>query len=630
LLLLLGCAFFESRQDWSTQLAPSGPCYAFDLADGIDRGDTAELHAIYDCLDRQGTLRALSRLDAAIDAPVRGGLAGLRLLDAGDALLAASDDLSLAALVDGVAEAGANPDDLRAGAALLLELAYAAPAAELGSTVSINSSSALEAGLLVPLSDTLGAVATATLDADLAPLAPLSDALRSEEAPRLLWTFALLPEAPDEGLAALLADWPALVADVLGEVVDPSNDRNPGPTGDSLRDFLSAAMAEDALVALGGAAAPILEGDYERDAIEDWLLEEDAAERLDDLDDGLLYLASVDGAGGSLDDGEDSALVALLRLFRDGNQSIDCELDAVLFDVTWSLGNLSVAILEQIANLDPDNASGGVDILGDALGYPLTAAILDAVADSGVCPAIDAQMVSDLEAIDRLSDPSTEALLRSLIGFLSATEAQIPAVVDTASALHDHQLVEPLEELLRDLDHTELIERALDAAPGLVSPEGRQATTAFPPGTEAADLDLYFELALVATDADTVAALSPVMNAVVAQPSTWTAAQNLRALLLAGNDTQTAQILDRAQALLDADPELDALPALADRLDDAALVTPALEVIESSAVRAAVTDTELSNEGLVPWLGRLYAGGTLDVLLDTLALVQDLMGGDDV
>ncbi len=630
MLLLLGCAFFESRQDWSDQVEPGGPCYAFDLADGIDRADTAEMHAIYDCLDRQGTLRALSRLDAAIDAPVRGGVAGLRLLDAADALVAGSDDVSLAGLIDVAAEAGADPDDLRSAAALLLELAYAAPAAELGSTVSINSSSALQAGLLVPLSDTLGAVATAVLDADLAPLAPLSDALRSDDTPRLLWTFALLPDAPDEGLAALLADWPALLADVLGEVVDPSNDRNPGPTGDSLRDFLSAAMAEDALVSIGSAATPILDGDYERDAIEDWVLEEHDAVRLAELDDGILYLASVDSSGDSLDEGEDSALVALLRLFRDGNQSIDCELDAILFDVTWSLGNLSVAILEQIANLDPDSASSGVDILGDALGYPLTGAILDTVADSGICPAIDAQMVSDLEAIDRLSDPSSEALLRSLIGFLSATEAQIPAVVDTASALHDHQLVEPLEELLRDLDHTELIERALDAAPGIVSPDGRQATTAFPTGIEPADLDLYFDLVLVATDPDTVSALSPVINAVVAQPSTWTAAQNLRALLLAGNDTETAQLLDRARALLDADPELEALPALADRLDDAALVTPALELMESTTVRAAITETELSNEGLVPWLGRLYAGGTFEVLLDTLALVQDLMGGDDV
>ncbi len=630
MLLLLGCAFFESRQDWSTQVEPGGPCYDFNLEDGLDRADTAEMHAIYACLDRQGTLRALSRLDAAIDAPVRGGVAGLRLLDAADALVDGSSELSLAGLLDSALATGSDPEDLRAVAGLLLELAYASPAEELGHTVSINSGSALEAGLIVPLSDTLGAVATALLDADLAPLGPVSDALRSDDTPRLLWTLVLLPDAPDEGLAALLADWPALMADVLGEVVDTSNDRNGGPTGDSLRDFLSAAMAEDALVAIGSAATPILQGNYERDAIEDWVIEEHESGRLAELDDGVSYLASVDSAGDSLDDGEDSALVALLRLFRNGNQSIDCELDAILFDVTWSLGNLSVEILEQIANLDPDSASDGVDILGDALGYPLTDAILGAVADSGICPVIDAQMVSDLQAIDRLSDPSSEALLRSLIGFLSATEAQIPAVVDTASALHNHQLVEPLEELLRDLDHTELLERALDAAPGIVSPDDRQATTAFPTNVEPADLDLYFDLVIVATDPNTVAALSPAMNAVVAQPSTWTAAQNLRRLLLAGNDTETAQLLDRARTLLDADPQLEALPALADRLDDGALVTPALEVLESSTVRAAITDTELSNEGLVPWLGRLYAGGTLDVLLDTLALVQDLMGGDDV
>ncbi len=627
--VLAGCSFAADEGGWDQQLAPAGPCYDFNLADGIDRGSTDELHSIFACINRQGTLDALTRFDAALDAPVRQGVAGLRVLDLGDALVEGADSGSLARALDALLAAGENPDELRAAARMGLELAYGVPVAELGTTVSINSSSALAAGVLVPLVDTAGGAATAVLDAELRPLPTLAAGLRSEEAPRLLWSVALLPEAEDDTLRAFATDWPALLADTLGEVQSPENDRNAGPTGNSLRDLLAVALAADALVAIGSASAPILESDYERGAIADWIVEEHETGRLGELDDGVLYLAAVDAAGNSLGTGDDSALVALLRLLRDGNQEVDCELEGIIFDWEWSLGNLSVAILEQLANLDPDTATAGVDILGNALGYPLTDVILDTVAESGVCPAIDAQLVADLQAIDRLSDPSTQALLRSLVGFLSATESYIPDVVNTAAAVHDRQLVEPLEELLRDLDHTELLDLVLATLPAIAEPTGRQAS-GFPAGIEPVNLDVVFDLVLAATDPENAEALSPLVNAVLAQPSTWTAASNLRNLLLAGPDTEVAQAVDWLRRALDADPEVAWRAAAADRVDDPMLTAPLLEVVESSTVRGALVDTELADEGAIPWLARLYVGGTLDVLLDTLALVQDLLGADDV
>lgn len=626
--LLGGCAFTESGPRWQDQLEPGGPCYTFNLADGIDRSSTDELHQVFACLDRQGALAPLGRADAALDAPVRGGVAGLRLLDAGAALGNHAESLSLSSVVDNLLSLGANPDDVHAAARLGLELAYAAPTEQLGSLVTVNSQGALEAGVVLPLVDTAGVAATALLDDDLAPLPVLARALRDEAMPRLAWSLALLPHAPDPSLAALAAQWPALLADVVAEVDSPENDRNPGATGNSLRDLLTRALARDALVALGGAAGPILESASARNAVADWILDEAGAGRLTELDDGLLYLAAVNAEGRALESGDDSALVALLRLLRNGNREVDCELDGIIFDWHWSLGNLSVALLEQVANLDPDTASDGVGILGDALGYPLTTAILDTVADSGICPAIDAQLVADLEAVDRLTDPSTEPLLRALVGLLSATEAYIPEVVNTAAALHDQGLVEPTEELLRDLDHTDLPNLVLEALPAVAEPEGRQSSE-FPAGAKPLDLDLAFDLALAATNPDNAEALSPLVNVVVVQDSTWTAAAHLRSLLLQGTDTETAGALGWLRAGLDADPELGWRHTLADVVDDAAVTGPLLEVVESPTVRGALTDTELSREGVIPWLARLYLGGTLDVLLDTLALVQDLLGDAD-
>lgn len=628
LALLAGCTFSQSGADWSDQLAPSGPCYAFNLADGVVAGDNTELHAAFACLNRQGMVEPLVPVDTALDAETRSGNVGGNLLDVLAGVAGAEAD-SLAGLLDSALGVFDDREGSERWLRLGVELAYASSLDEIGGAVSINSSASLDNGLIVPLWDVSSAVATAVLDDDLAALAPLTEALRSDEAPRWLWTFALLDQAPDDDLAALADEWPALLAAVVDRTANTTNDMNPGATGNSLRDGVVALTSSDALVEVVAAAAPLLQDEFARDQLASWVIDEDHAGRWADLDDGLVYLASVDREGNVVSGGDDTALVSLVRLFHDANQPITCTLDLLVTEVEVDLGNLAVAILQNLAVLDPDTAASGVDLLGDTLGYPLTTALLDTVADSGVCPVIDEQLVADLQSIDRLSDPSSEDLLRSLLGFLAAADDHIDAVADIASQLHEHGLVDPVEEVLYDLGGTSTLGSLLAAVPALVDPDGRQAAGAFPSGVRPVDIGAICDVVLAVSDADTWASLSPIVETAVGQPGTWVALENSHHLLTQSGTT-TSQALILLYDVMVAEPELGWLSRAADLLEDPAVMRPALALVENDALHTSLVQTELTRIGPLPWLAQLYVGGTVGLLWDTLALFRPFLGDSDV
>ncbi|GDX80090.1 hypothetical protein LBMAG42_19010 [Deltaproteobacteria bacterium] len=628
LALLAGCTFTQSGADWSAQLSPSGPCYAFNLVDGVVPGDNAELHAAFACLNRQGMVEPLVPVDVALDAPTRSGNVGGALVDVLSGLASAQSG-SAAGILSGLLGAFDDRAATERWLRLAVELAYASSVEELGGAVSINSSASLDNGLLVPLYDVASATATAVLNDDLTALAPVSSALRSDATPRWLWTFALLDQAPDDDLAALAEEWPAVVAAVVDRTADTSNDENPGATGNSLRDGVVALTSDEALVDVVAAAAPLLEDEFTRDQLAGWVIDEDHAGRWTDLDDGLLYLASVDREGNVASAGADTALVSLVRLFHDANQPITCTLDLWVTDLEVDLGNLAVAILQNLSAVDPDTAASGVDLLGDTLGYPLTTAVLDSVAESGVCPVIDEQLVADLESIDRLSDPSSEGLLRSLLGFLAAADDHIDAVADVAGQLHEHALVDPLEEVLYDLAGTSTLRSLLAAVPALVDPDGRQAASAFPSGVRPVDMGAMCELLVAVADAGTWRTLSPIVETVVANPSTWEAVANSQHLLTQ-QGTTTADTLVLLYDTLNADPELAWLTSTATLIEDPSVVRPALELVENDALQSALVNTELTRIGPLPWIAQLYVGGTVGQLWDTLALFRPLLGDSDV
>jgi hypothetical protein len=627
-VLLAGCDFFASGPSWQDQLEPAGPCYAFNFADGVDVASNNELHAIFACLNSQGMLNAFVPADAALDVATRSGSVGSGLVGLLDAA-GKTRSVSAGGLLAGALKLFDDREGSEELLELILEVAYGAAVTDLGNGVTVNSSVSLHDGLLLPVVESMAAAATLLLDDDLALGDSLGAALRSEEAPRWVWSLALAPVAPDAGLAALAADWPLVLAEIIEETEDASNNRHSGGTGNSLRDAASALFDGNALPDIVSAAGPLLGDEHTRDALARWVEEEDDAGRWEDLDDGLLYLARVDRDGGSLSDGEDSALVSLVRLLHDANQPVDCRIDLFVTDIHWSLGNLAVAILEVLAGIDADTAAGGVDILGNALGYPLTDAILETIADSGVCPVIDAQLVADLESLDRLSDPPAEDLLLSLLGLLQASDDHIEAVADLATSLHAAGLVEPLEELLFDLATRFPADRLLLAVPSLLDPDGRQASSAFPAGIRPVDVHVLATLLLAVTDSEHWEVVEPVLGSVIRNANTWEAVGNAPRLLTRA-DTVTGRLLPLLAERIAAEPELPWLPAAADYVEDPGVFSSALVLLEVQPLRAALLDTALLAPGPVPWLASLYVGGTVDKLWDTFALFRPLLGDPDV
>lgn len=637
-LALGGCSFAATREDWRAGLAPAGPCYEANLLDGLDTASTVEAHAIFACLNATNALDAYAPLDAALDGGTREDAVGLVLARwVADLPLA---DLSLGALLDGGIALLEDPTGLFDALHIGFELVYGAPWSRLGASVPLNSQTSLDAGLLVPALPVAGSVAGTVLDEDLAPLAPVAEALRADVTKRLVWTFARVGTAADPTLAALADGWALHLSDALGRMADGGNDRWSDATGHSLRDLATALFTYEgdgriALDHVALAAEPILADTRLRDAVAVVLEDQVDAGRVDVLPAQVLYLASVDARGGALTAGEDSALVALLRLLHDADTEVDCSIDLGFFDVDIALGNLSVALLELLAHQDPSTVDTGVGLLGDLLGVRLTDDILDAVADSGVCPAIDDQLVADLHALDRLADPQTDELLYVLLDALAALDdqGQVPALVDTISEVHALGLVAPIEELLRDTADTALAGDIVAFLPVLLEPDGYYAGGSFPAGLPPLDFATAWDTAAVVLAPDgfgetPISDLAGPVKTALAHDGTWEVLGRL-ADLAAEPDAELGGALLLLDALVTADPALDTLDTAADTLEDRGLVRPLLVIAEADAPRAALAHTELTREGPVPFTAKLVQGGTLKLLLDTLQLFTTLLPEDD-
>jgi hypothetical protein len=632
-----GCSFAESGEGWRAQLEPGGPCYEANLLDGLDTSSTEEAHAVFACLNGTGALDGYAPLDRALDGATRGDVAGIELARWLADL--PTEDVSPGALLDGARDLLAAPSGLYDVLHLGFELVYATPWPRLGASVPLNSQSSLDGGLLLPALPVVGLVAGSVLDEGLAPLAPVASALRSDTTRRLLWTLASIGASSDATLSRVAEDWPDHVSDTLARVADGDNDRWSGATGHSVRDLATTLFTRESdgrltLDHLAEPLAPLLADTRLRDALERVLADALDAGRIDALPAQVLYLTSVDTRGGTLSADEDSALVALLRLLHDANTDVDCTIDLGFFDVDIALGNLSVSLLQLLARQDPSTVDTGVGLLGDLLGVSLTDDVLGAVADSGVCPVIDDQLVSDLHALDRLADPQTDELLYVLLDVLSTADdrGQLPALVDTIGEAHALGLVPPVEELLRDTAATALVGDLVDLLPTLLEPLDYHDAAYFPAGIQPLDLTLAWDTLAVLLTADgtgetpLTGVAGPVRTA-LNQSGTWAALGTLGGLL-GEPDALTRGALGQLGALCGADPALDALDTLADTLEDDAIVRPLLVVVEADALRDALAHTEIAQEGPVPFTARLVHGGTLAVLLDTLDLLTTLLSED--
>ena len=638
-----GCAP-PAPVSWRDQVTPSGACWEVDLSDGLDDSSTDELHALYDCLNQAGDFEALrATVDAFDDAGRDGDPLGFDLAR----LLARSTEIGAdpAALLDLAIDlleqdpaTGTRPIEVLLHTTV--ELIYGLPYVTIAATGPESGVSALDQGVVRPLLPVVGAVATAVLD-DGQDIPDLMASVAADPALADLSCSVLgLWASEDPTLAALnarlLADLGAAMA--ASQVAD--NDRWASASGDSLRDLsdllllTTAGDGQTPLEAMSPALLELVADDDLVGALAATLAQAGDDGLLEPLPAELLHLVEVDANGDRLGSTTaDSALVALLRLLSAGNTEVSCSLDYWVGSLDVDLGNLSVALLQVLAEQDPDAVESGVSLLGQVLGWSFTQGTLELIADSGVCPVIDDQLLADLAAVDRLNDSEVTHLTPLLLAGLADVHAagdedHIPALVELLHLVWARGAAPPIEELTRDLATSALAGDAVILLRVAIDPSGLDTSLC---ADDAHPVDLVDLAGLVRATLDEGAGetplvtLHPALVAVASSTGTWTALHNLGALLRL-DEAELHDISGQLLALA-ASTSRDGGGALAAALADPDVVEPSLRLLEAGALRDALGASELTREGPLPFYARLVSDGTLAAVLRTVDLVLDFARG---
>jgi hypothetical protein len=623
LLLLGGCGLPHEAPDPLASVSPSGACYEANLLDGLDEQSTAELHTVFACLNSTQALNAFAGLDASLDSSSRDGTVGLvvaKLVNQG--LTADTSSISIIGVIESVRELIADQDSWRWGLELGLELCFGAPYDELESDVTLNSSTQLAQGVVVPMLDPVGLLAGKLLDTESDALVLLGEVVASTEFPRWLWSMAALGVSTDPLLQDLKETWAEDLGQAIEAAENTSNNRSQRVDGNSLKDLVDALLVQTdndgrvVLWQLVESLLPILQDASAVSRLKAWVAEEYESGRLRVLASQLLYLASVDAYGSGLESGEPSALLALVRLLALANTEVHCGGTILFWELDINLGNLSVAILETLAQQDPESVSSVVDLLGAVLGVDwLAEDVLGLIPD--VCPTIDEQMIEDLQALDRFNDEAAAQALLSLVNLLQKLPDYVPEIVDLLTVAWDFELIPPVEEVLRDLALAPILQDAVDLVPVLLEPENYLPSDYIPSGIEPVELEDAVAL-VVALVTENQSGQTPLdrlfspLQVVLNHPATWETLSNLGALLQQG--IQVEKLPEALDRLVQTDPELEWRASLQEWLTPEN-ARPFLVLIEAEGPREALATTELAQPGPIPFIGSLVVGGTLDSLL---------------
>lgn len=640
-LLVSACSVPNNGFRTDGHLDPSGPCWAVDIGDGLDESSAAELQTLFSCIDRDAALRPLAPLVERLGEPDRDGVElGARVAQVVNRL--PSIDIDIWSLASTALELLESEEPVVEPILELgVELLYGRPWGTVRSSVVLADPAELAQGVVTPLLPLIGPTSTVLIDT--APGIPglLADAAEDEAVADTLCTLVGIAETEDPGIREIADRLMADLGVAIARTRDPWNDRWRDASGDSARDLVSALLTyEDDMgrTFLEGVNEPlgaILRDDPLRFRVEDALEAAVAGDHVAPLPLQLRYLAETAVDGGSLEAGDDSALLGFLRVLDQANQPMECSLDLWVTDLEIDLGNLSVAVLRTLARIDPSATETGVSLLGTVLGWDLSQATLDLVASSGVCPTLDEQLVSDLQAVDRLNDPEAGDLLVVMLDLLAAfvdsgtDEDRIPELVDVLAHTHATGLVPPVEEILRDVGDSALMGDLTAAVPVILDPSPLAVATC-PTGSQPLDFAGLWGLTRVVMVGGTEPALldqlAPAGQVWVDDDATWSALGNLSVLLTA-DGARIRELPALSSRLLAADPDLTILRDLTPLLRDPTLSDPVLRIAESPAMAEELGRTELDREGPLPFFARLVTGGTLEVVLRTIDLALGWLTG---
>lgn len=635
-MVMTSCA--TESTPWYAELEPDSPCYRVNLADGLDEDTTDEVQDLFACVNHHGHLQALAPTAQSLESASPGGSpAAIELARAVNAAPDAGVEVDLA----GALSTAIGLIDDRELSSLGQNLALEAIYAENHLLVRRDGYDLGQVGdgAVAPLAPVLPEVAAA-LDADGGEsLSLLADVLEHDDTRRWMYTIDgwIRSEHPD--VAGPVGGLVPHLGEAIMSARSPENDRWSGASGHSMRDLVEALARDDLMDEVSPELATLLGDAKIRRELPDVLVALHRDGHLQVTPGQATFLTQIDNRGGSLQSGEDSALVSLLRLLHATNQPMQCRVNLFITEVDVNLGNLAVTLLRILADQDPDDVQSAASFVGTALGgYGIGDGVMRSIAESGACPAFTVQVADDLYSLERLGEPGTRGLTHTLINVVKVIRDgdrdQLEPLVDVISKLDRAGAIRPIEEVLRDGGNGDL-GADLVSLVGVMDDPGRYGIDAR--GEAAMTLEDLIELLVWVVEPGEDGRtgwqqVRPLLTPALDEEGTWTTFDRLGPLL-ASRSTAFNGVLELVPAIVDADPELSALPALAPALREPSITEPTLRLLQTREVWSRLlADAPEEGQDEVPlaFAGRLVVAGSVDDLLKMVrAVLYDVRRLDD-
>ncbi|MBT3218605.1 MAG: hypothetical protein HN348_05890 [Proteobacteria bacterium] len=633
---LCACALIEEEDHWMEQLEPDSPCYTVNILDGVDDSSTEELNLLFDCLNYHDHFTSLQPTVDALDSQTRKSVpVGIELIHAIGALPDAEiDPWAIAGFALDALQAEDRPIDELLN--LLLEAIYGVRATLVrNGEIELMSESQLSAGLMAPLGELLPTIAALMLDDDMEAAIWASDLMVHPDTALWIRTFESMVESKDTAIEEPMDRIVPHLGEAIAASRSPNNDIWLGATGDSLRDAMDAfTYGEDPLiVAMGDDTLAVLGDIVVRTNLESTILELHEDQVLQQVLPEARWMAMVDNDVQPIGPGESSSLYSFIRLLAATNEPMECSLDLWVTELKVDLGNVAVAILEVIADMDPAFLQDTSSILSDIIEFPLSEWIFYEVADSGICPTITSEVIDDLHAVEVIQEPEATELLIFFIEFLNdlkyGEQNRIPELADMATTLYEYESIEPIEELIRDLGIQPVVGDVMVLLPVFVEPDQYGLTAGVAP---AMDFQDALSLVLWIWEEDNGETgwqkIEPLLLPLADDDDTWVLVGRL-GTLLEDEQSQISNILELVPPILAIDPDLEILDQIAPLLGNKKIGKPllrALETVGFTSELIATAPTAEDPEVPMAFGARLITDGTLDDILTIVDMVLDALG----
>ena len=432
----------------------SSPCYQVDLSDGFDEQQTDEIRLFFECLNaHQHLVSLIYTVETIEETTPSSNPVGVELALG---LNRTSEHLG-GNLLESITELPQAPDmelvELVSDAAL--EVIYGVPAT-VSRVEGFDTVERVADGALTPLGDAIPDIATALLHTPPSTRQLWAERLEAPALSSLMATIGQLAASENSTIERLARETAPALGKTIQETSNARNNRWPIESGNSLREATQAAIQSDWILENTQPVTHLLNDQAFRQAALDEMVSLHNEGFMVDALEEIQWLTEIDEEGGPLSSGEESALAVALRLFYSANRGIHCRVDLWLGSLEVGVDNAAVTLLETIAAMDPEVAISTSDWVAGLLGSSISNALLEAVADTGVCEGLTPQMVSDIAVLETLFSDRTEHFVQAFVRLLglaldeAADGSNIPEIVHIVASVHEKDLVHPIEELLRD------------------------------------------------------------------------------------------------------------------------------------------------------------------------------------